>query len=142
MFGGVPLNGDTGNVEQGAHQRRPAQLRTFDKHPGRTGDAGTAQEIEQDRLGLIVTVMGQPKPVCPTRSEDAMPQAPRRAFQPLSAIARHRNPDDLERHAAAMTEILAKPCPIIGALAQSMMHMEGRQADGAVLLYCQAIQGM
>ena len=75
-------------------------------------------------------------------SEDAMPQAPRRAFQPLSAIARHRNPDDLERHAAAMTEILAKPCPIIGALAQSMMHMEGRQADGAVLLYCQAIQGM
>ena len=111
-------------------QPRTAGLRPFGKHPGGTADARSAQQAEEDGLGLIIAVMGQRQPVGRALGEHRMAQTPCRRFQPLTAGTGYFDANDVERHTIAATERGAESGPGVGIGTQAVMDMNRREIEG------------
>ena len=127
VLDGIGFEDGMRHVQQRPNQQRAVALRSCGGHPGRTGHAGPAQEVEQHRFGLIVAMVCQRYGVRVTGGKRRMAAATRGCLQPFAAPARDADTLDLQGHIHINAKIATELRPAIGVRAKTVMHMQGRQ---------------
>lgn len=117
------------NIEEWANQARATWLRPLGRHSSGAGNTRSAQQTEENRLGLIIAMVGQRQPFGSTGGKRRMTHAPRGGFQALTAGTRHLDAMDFQRHLQAPTKIDAESCPGSGIAAQSVIDVHRREID-------------
>ena len=105
---------------------RPAQ----DRHGCRPLDARTAQQLQQQGLGLVVGVMRQRDEVARLPGKRRMAQLARRRFDTVRAQRGNVYMFDMQRNGVARTESDTEIRPRIGVGADAMMDMQGGKLPG------------
>ena len=115
----------TPDIEQGAQQHRPFCGSPFRQHTCGTRDTSTAQQIEEDGFGLIVTMVGQHEPVGFAIGEGRVPYPAGGCLQPFATVARNIDAYDFQRYRLRLTKFGTERRPCIGVLAQTVVYMYG-----------------
>ena len=118
-------------AEQRAQQAQAVTV-TFVAHAGGTGNAATAQQVEEDGLGLVATMLGQQQRAAGpgTIGKSRVAGGAGGGFQSLAgaAVDDHRN--DGQRHGQARAGSAAEIGPVIGARRQAMVDVDCREPAG------------
>lgn len=80
MLRRVGFDRRTRNIEKRPNERRAIGGRAFRRHPGHASDAGATQQVQQNRLGLVVAMMSERQPVRSALTKRRVANAPCGAF--------------------------------------------------------------
>ena len=100
------------------------RLRAFGQHAGGTGDAGAAQQVKQDRLGLVIAMMRQRHRIGRARCEHRMTHSARGGFQAFAAVARHFDANNVKRNRTGTAELSTELGPAVSIRADTVMHVD------------------
>jgi len=120
-----PAGAEQGAQLRGAPARPPLQL----GHGRQTLRPGTTQQLQQQRLGLIVLLVCGEQEIRCHRSEDALPRTPRRGFNAGGIVARDRHAMDAQVHAMRRAPARAEIRPLISVRRQTMVDVNGLQGE-------------
>ena len=101
-----------------------------ERHRCRTSYAGTAQQLQQQRLGLIVGVVRQRHKITRLRGERRVAQLARRRFDAVPAQRRDIHMFDAQRDLVARAQIGAELRPRIGIRADAVVDMNCGKLPG------------
>jgi hypothetical protein len=113
--------------EQRAQQGRAS--RTVRGHRGEPVRAGAAQKLQQQRLGLIVGMVGQRHGVDVRGAQARVARRARQRLEGFAAAALQVQPMRGQRHAALRTLRCAERRPVVGVRRQAVVDVDGGQRE-------------
>src|SRR5258706_10315946 len=123
------------DFKERAQQPFPAERRTR-RHAARAAQPGAAQQVHQDRLGLVVQVMRERHEIRRSFPENLIARVARRSFETSSRLCNFYAVNR-ERYPPLPAEPAAEAGPFVGVRAEPMVDM-----DGAKRIFFLALQAM
>ena len=117
------------DLQQGALDRK-ATLLTPRRHGGKARNACAPECGQQQRLGLVITVLGQPQHITGVQAfdEGVVARLARRRLQALAGGTVHPCPDDLEGYPLLRAQPATVALEVIRRRLQAMVHVDRPQS--------------
>jgi hypothetical protein len=95
--------------------------------------SGTAQQLEQQRLGLVVLLVRGQQEVCVDSGKNAQARASRSGFDARRIVARDFYAMDRQFDSMRRTQTRAEIGPVVGARRKAVVHVHGFKFEGMLI---------